>query len=377
MVKVSFIRDRSGRPKGLGYVEFGSIDTVPQALLLDGALFCTRHRACMCSGLPLGIKPSEAERNYAALAEAAGGSVLSSNADRRVYLCGLSAGVGEEDLRALGAHIGVVESAKVFKGSKGRGSSSSSSSSSTNFGYIVLKDAAMAQLAAVQLHGLPLDPAGGVISAGKLNAMGHVETPTGEVVQLQEGEEGLTQQARATLMARLSQGIKDVKSQLSSGLGGTSVVAAAAAAADAAAAAIAGNAAVAAIQSANIAAAAAAAAAAATAAAAAAAAAQPPEPSNCICLSNCFNPAEETEEGWQEDILAGVGEEAGKHGRVVFSALDAVHPAGLVFFMLQTPGEAAAAMTAMAGRRFGGKAIAATPVPAAEFHRLYPASKGM
>jgi len=40
----------------------------------------------VCSGFPVLVKPSEAEKNYAALAEAAGGSALSATNERRVYL---------------------------------------------------------------------------------------------------------------------------------------------------------------------------------------------------------------------------------------------------------------------------------------------------
>ena len=347
MVTVSLIRDRSGRSKGLGYVEFASLDSVPQALLLDGAKFCTRHRACLCSGLPLSIKPSEAEKNYAALAEASGGSVLSSNADRRVYLCGLSSDMGEGELRTLGGQIGPVDGAKVFPGGGGGGGGASASSSAGRqcFGYIVFRDAGTAATAATHLHRLPM-ASGGCIAAGRLNAMGHVETPTGEVVKLCEGQEGLSQQARATLMARLSEGISVVKSQLSTGLGGAAAAAAAAAAASA------------------------------PAIPPAAAPLPPPElVTNCLCLSNCFNPAEETEEGWQEDILAGVSEEAGKLGRVLFSFLDPKHPQGLIFFMFSDARSAMAATAALSGRKFCGREISATPVPLQNFLELFPAAQ--
>ena len=376
VVHVSLIRDRTGRSKGLGYVEFASLDSVPQALLLDTANFCTRHRACMCSGLPLSIKPSEAEKNYAALAEAAGGSVLSSTAERRAYVCGLPGEMGEAELRALGAQCGAVEGAKLFRGGSG---------GAQHFGYIVFADATSAAAAVATLHGLAV-PGGGSLAAGRLNALGHVDTPTGEV-RLFGGAGGLTQQARAALMTRLSQGVSAAASKLSSavasgGGGGGGGGAAAAGPAVAVAAAVQQlqqqqqllhmqhlqhlqqqqqqqQLQQQQLQQQQL---------------------QPqpqpqqPQPTNCLCLQNVFCAAEETEAGWEADILEGVKDEAAKHGAVVFAHLDPKHEAGLVFLMFAESSAAERALAVLNGRKFGGRAIAALPVALDAFVALFPAA---
>lgn len=54
----------------MAYIEMANSEDVSKALLLDGMKFCTQHKACSCSGLPIVVKPSEAEKNIKA-AEAA------------------------------------------------------------------------------------------------------------------------------------------------------------------------------------------------------------------------------------------------------------------------------------------------------------------
>lgn len=66
---VQLIKDKSGKSKGFGYVEFAELDSVPPALVLSGRNFCMKHKGCTCSGLPVLVKPSEAEKNYEAAAQ--------------------------------------------------------------------------------------------------------------------------------------------------------------------------------------------------------------------------------------------------------------------------------------------------------------------
>lgn len=47
----------------MAYVEMVNSEDVSKALLLDGQKFCTQHKKCSCSGIPLVVKPSEAEKN--------------------------------------------------------------------------------------------------------------------------------------------------------------------------------------------------------------------------------------------------------------------------------------------------------------------------
>jgi hypothetical protein len=59
-----------------------------QALLLNGQKFCSKHRGCVCSGFPVLVKPAEAEKNYLAQAEAAGGSAQSGMYKFIAVICG-------------------------------------------------------------------------------------------------------------------------------------------------------------------------------------------------------------------------------------------------------------------------------------------------
>jgi RNA recognition motif-containing protein len=54
------------------------------------------------------------------MAEAAGGTALSINAERRVYICNLPSSVTEGDLKAIGEQVGVVEKATVIHDADGR-----------------------------------------------------------------------------------------------------------------------------------------------------------------------------------------------------------------------------------------------------------------
>lgn len=67
-----------------------------KALMLSGQPFCMKHKGCVCSGFPVLVKASEAEKNYlaqqanAAKKEAAG--ALSSN---RLYVGNLHHNIAE------------------------------------------------------------------------------------------------------------------------------------------------------------------------------------------------------------------------------------------------------------------------------------------
>ena len=69
---VKLLRDRySNKSKGMGYIEMGSLEDVNNACMLNGQKFCTKHDGCNCSGFPLKVKRSEAEKNWTANKERA------------------------------------------------------------------------------------------------------------------------------------------------------------------------------------------------------------------------------------------------------------------------------------------------------------------
>ena len=273
---VQLIKDKiSGRSKGLGYVEFEDLDSVPKALLLNGQAFCMKHAACSCSGFPIAVKPSEVEKNYAALAEAAGGSASAQTLERRVYIGDLALSVSEGDLKALGGVVGAVDKAVIIRDARGRPRGAA---------YIQYVDAPTAARALSSLHGLDL--AGGRIRVGRLNALGDVVCADGSTFPLDDGKgTALTAHARAALMSQLS----TATSQAAQALGSTLLAAAAATQQAAVSAAQGGGAVDPAV----------AAAAAAAVGGGGVAAARPSPlgvPSPCLVLLNLFDPATETEE---------------------------------------------------------------------------------
>ena len=72
MVTIKLIRDEySGRSKGMGYIEMKTLEDASKALMLNGQKMCTKHKACNCSGFPMKVKRSEAEKNWSAMKEKA------------------------------------------------------------------------------------------------------------------------------------------------------------------------------------------------------------------------------------------------------------------------------------------------------------------
>ncbi|KAL6766538.1 hypothetical protein ACKKBG_A36425 [Auxenochlorella protothecoides x Auxenochlorella symbiontica] len=79
-----------------------------------------------------------------------------------------------------------------------------------------------------------------------------------------------------------------------------------------------------------------------------------PIPTQCVLLKNMFDPEEESEPGWSEDIAADVGEECAKFGELQHLHVDAASK-GFVYLKFVAVPAAAAAVQAMNGRWFAGK----------------------
>ena len=77
---VIMIRDKhTGRHKGIGYVEMADLDVVPNCLLFNNVVPDFQKFAIL-------VKPSEAEKNFAAKKEPVATSSISSDPDTRLYL---------------------------------------------------------------------------------------------------------------------------------------------------------------------------------------------------------------------------------------------------------------------------------------------------
>ncbi|XP_057542098.1 uncharacterized protein LOC130820660 [Amaranthus tricolor] len=100
---VRLIMDRnSRRSKGVGYIEFYDVMSVPMAIALSGQLLL---------GQPVMVKPSEAEKNLVQSTASSGSSVTGpyGPSDRKLYVGNLHFNMTEQQLRQIFEPFGPVE----------------------------------------------------------------------------------------------------------------------------------------------------------------------------------------------------------------------------------------------------------------------------
>uniref|UniRef100_A0A2I3SGZ2 RRM domain-containing protein n=1 Tax=Pan troglodytes TaxID=9598 RepID=A0A2I3SGZ2_PANTR len=105
----------------------------------------------------------------------------------------------------------------------------------------------------------------------------------------------------------------------------------------------------------------------------AAAASVQPLATQCFQLSNMFNPQTE-EVGWDTEIKDDVIEECNKHGGIIHIYVDKNSAQGNVYVKCPSIAAAIAAVNALHGRWFAGKMITAAYVPLPTCHNLFPDS---
>merc|ERR1719351_700256 len=100
----------------------------------------------------------------------------------------------------------------------------------------------------------------------------------------------------------------------------------------------------------------------------------PPIATQCFMLTNMFDPAKETEPGWDQEIRDDVIDECNKYGGVLHIYVDKSAPQGNVYVKCPNISTAVAAVNALHGRWFAGKVITAAYVPVTNYHNLFPDS---
>jgi len=413
VAQVRLLSDKYGKSRGIGYVEFEDLETVPRALVLNGQKFCMKHSGCVCSGFPISIKPSQVEKNYAFTAEKEGGSLLSTNIDKRVYILGLPSSATEAGLRKIcdGGNFGVVDRVSIISDKNG---------TSKRFGFITFKSIDGATDASSKLHDsemvfprLAREPSGKEsggysdaeelltaaastkttgasdtiickVKAGRLNVMGLVVAHTGEtfkfdgtMVQGKHGAAadfegvGLTSQARAAMMMQLSKSTKASEMQLKNVLGLSTT---SSSSQDSSSTTSASSSSSSFSQAdANAAAAAALAVASQYVAAPPSSVAPPSPPSPAICLINMFVAAEEEAkngQGWDVELLDEVKEECSAFGKILHASCDKVE--SRVFLCFEKVEGALQAIAQINGRRFDGRVVQAIQYPLQLYVGKYP-----
>ncbi|KNB43155.1 splicing factor CC1-like protein [Blastocystis sp. subtype 4] len=317
VVSIKLIRDRySGRSKGMGYIEMKTLEDASKALMLNGQKMCTKHKACNCSGFPMKVKRSEAEKNWSAMKEKAPPKIQPST----IYVCNLHPELSRRDIMDLFESIGDVDNVemelderKQFKGSA----------------YVKFRRPEYASRAALKTDGM--DVLGKKISVSIPQRQGRSWR-----LEDEEGQENiaLDPQRRGLIMRHLADSKKDEElnqmmrqvnnpGQVQSGLGadGKPIIQ--------------GNA------------------------------------SNCMVLRNMFTPALETEPTWDIDIQEDVKSECQKYGNVLHCFVDK-NSDGNVYLMFGDLRSCRTAAQEMNGRWFNRRQIQVAYVPLGEYVSRFP-----
>uniref|UniRef100_A0ACD5TTX3 Uncharacterized protein n=1 Tax=Avena sativa TaxID=4498 RepID=A0ACD5TTX3_AVESA len=345
---VRLIMDRnSRRSKGVGYIEFYDVMSVPMAIALSGQLLL---------GQQVMVKPSEAEKNL--VQSTATSSLAASGGARKLYVGNLHSNITEEQLRQVFEPFGLVELVQLpvdpltglCKG----------------FGFVQfarLEDAKAAQ----SLNG-QLDIAGRVIKVSAVTEQGGVQASGATAGDLDDDEGGglaLNASSRALLMQKLDR--SGVTTSLTSGMGATGLntsmalapvsVLGAPTATPLLQSTVPGlglipGASLPVIQSIDMA-----------------------PPSECLLLKNMFDPAVETDPDFDLDIRDDVREECSKYGQVRHIYVDK-HTAGFVYLRFDSITAAMGAQKALQGRWFAGKMITATYMSTQQYEAKFPELTG-
>uniref|UniRef100_A0A8C7MSR4 RNA binding motif protein 39b n=1 Tax=Oncorhynchus kisutch TaxID=8019 RepID=A0A8C7MSR4_ONCKI len=317
---VRMISDRnSRRSKGIAYIEFLDVNSVPLAIGLTGQRLL---------GVPIIVQAPQAEKNRAA---AMANNLQKGNAGpMRLYVGSLHFNITEDMLRGVFEPFGRIESIQLMNDSEtGR---------SKGYGFIAFADAECAKKALEQLNGFEL--------AGRPMKVGHVTDRTDPSTassfldndELERTGIDLGTTGRLQLMARLAEGTglqippaAQQALQMSGSIHSTPIhFINMAAGTD--------------IQ----------------------ASLNPPPEGECE--------RKEKEPGWDVEIQDDVIEECNKHGGIVHIYLDKNCPQGNVYMKCPTIPTAMAAVNALHGRWFAGKMITAAYVPFPTYHNLFPDS---
>ncbi|CAN6293423.1 unnamed protein product [Urochloa humidicola] len=341
---VRLIMDRnSRRSKGVGYIEFYDVMSVPMAIALSGQPLL---------GQAVMVKPSEAEKNLVQSNATSGG--VASGGARKLYVGNLHSNITEDQLRQVFESFGQVELVQLPLDPM--------TGLCKGYGFIQfarLEDAKAAQ----SLNG-QLDIAGRVIKVSAVTDHVGVQVSGATTGDLDDDEGGglsLNASSRAALMLKLDR--SGTATSLTGGISTAGV-----AIPGPAASVIGAPAAVSLLPPAIPA-----------VASVPGAPMLPvttqsvvmPTPTEFLLLKNMFDPTVETDPDFDLDIRDDVQEECSKFGAVKHIFVDK-DTAGFVYLQFDSVTAAAKAQQALHGRWFAGKMITATFMSAQEYNAKFP-----
>ena len=325
---VSMPRERSGRHKGLAYVEMADRADTAKCLLLSDMPPDFQKFAIIVK--PSGMEKSVVAKGLNAYAQAKAGQkggVTNAGIDKNInklYLGNLHPEVTESILLALlNTRVGPVLALALHRddNNKSRGFAFA------RFETEEAVEKAVAELQGVELFGRPLKASRAGKSSVSSSSSSSSATPYGSGSAEREGGNwrldsgaggaSLDASSRIALMTKLgrSAGMEVPQQTLS----GADLLAAAT-----------GQPTVPPIQG---------------------------KPSQCFVVANMFNPADETEEGWDLDIKEDVSEECARFGPLEACHVEKNKPGGLVFLRFNKCPDAEKAAASLHGRYFAKRMI--------------------
>jgi len=306
---------KTRRSKGIAYVEFEEVESVPLALGLGGQKLL---------GVPIVVQPTLAERNRAANATQESMAKTGSG-PMRLYVGSLHFNITEEMLKSIFEPFGKIDCIQLIIDSE--------TQRSKGYGFVTFHNSEEAKKALEQLNGFEL--------AGRPMKVNHVtdrndgnymdDNDRGERPNVDMGNFSLSgATGRLQLMAKLAEGT------------GLELPPAAVNALNAPAQAIVTQ--------------------------------TPAIATQCFLLSNMFDPSIEQASNWSDEIRDDVILECNKHGAVLHVFVDKQSATGNVYVKCSSIATAVASVNALHGRWFAGKMITAAYVPVMSYHSLFPDS---
>ncbi|CAL9158645.1 unnamed protein product [Musa hybrid cultivar] len=318
---VRLIMDRnSRRSKGVGYIEFYDVMSVPLAIALSGQLLL---------GQPVMVKPSEAEKNL--VQSTASSTGIAGAAERKIYVGNLHYNITEEQLRQIFEPFGAVELVQLPLDESGH---------CRGYGFVQFAQLEHSK-AAQSLNG-KLDIAGRIIKVSAVtDHVGVQDTGTNAADFDDEDGGGLSLNARsrAILMQKLDR--TGAASSIAESLG-VPIINGAVPNQHAFGLLANGRSMSPAVVS---------------------SAQHTPtsvvEPSECLLLKNMFDPSTETEPDFDLEIKEDVQEECSKFGPVKHIHVEK-NSTGFVYLRFESVTAAVSCQRAMQGRWFAGRSVSAT-----------------
>jgi len=336
--------NKTRRFKGICYVEFKELDSVPLALGLNGQKLL---------GVPVIVQPSQAEKNR--IAGSYADLMSRGSKDKgpmRLYIGSLHFNITEEMLKGIFEPFGKIQQLQLIMDTEtGR---------SKGYGFVTFVESEDAKKALEQMNGFEL--AGRPMKVGQVTeradaqamgaagATGHGEGLDSDHIDRSGVDLGAT--GRLSLMAKLAEGTGMKLPQAASDA--LHVASTAPPQPNAHQMAMAERA----------------------AAQQQLAMTAPPIATQCFLLANMFDPTAETNSGWEAEVRDDVIEECSKYGGVQHIYVDSASATGNVYVKCPDTSIAVSAVNALHGRWFAGKVITAAYVPLVNYHNLFPDAAG-